>query len=459
MPLALPFAFALLLGAACLAALASPLPFLAPLLILGLAGMIALYRWPAWGLLGILVFVPLEGLFSNTGGFTLNKLLGLALILLVSLQLLLGKLRREHLRSNLWPLVGALLFWYLLSLAFSVHLGLSLLELRQLLVGVALFVLTVVLCRSFDLMLLAKLVSLSVAGACLVGVLTAAEQLNGRATGLLTDPNYFALLITFAFPLALLSLLRSPGLLRRLFWLGVLVLLLAGLGKTGSRSGLMVLLLTCALSVWHYRDSLKTLVPRHLGWLVLGLAITLPLLPSLLPDDFKQRLTALASLGSRVTIQTDTSLARRASYLLVGKEIIKEHPLLGSGPGTYPLEFAKTGYAIAFAHRPDVTQLYREAHNTYLSMFSELGVPGGLLFLALVFVALRNFHRARSRWLERGDTEQAALATHLGLAFTVLALFMLFLTIPSHKYLWVMLGVASHLYRQAHEPEVREELS
>ncbi|MNN51583.1 O-Antigen ligase [compost metagenome] len=143
----------------------------------------------------------------------------------------------------------------------------------------------------------------------------------------------------------------------------------------------------------------------------------------------------------------------------MGKEIIKEHPLLGSGPGTYPLEFAKTGYAIAFAHRPDVTQLYREAHNTYLSMFSELGVPGGLLFLALVFVALRNFHRARSRWLERGDTEQAALATHLGLAFAVLALFLLFLTVPSHKYLWVMLGVASHLYRQAHEPEAREELS
>lgn len=454
-----PYAFATLLGAACLAALASPLPFLAPLLLLGLAGMAALYQRPAWGLLGILVFVPLEGLFSETGGFTLNKLLGLALVLLVGIQLLLGQVRREHLRSNLWPLLGALLFWYLLSLAFSVHVGLSLLELRQILVGVTLFVLTVVLCRSLDLMLMVRLIPLSVAGACLVGVLKAEEQLNGRATGLLSDPNYFALLITFAFPLALLSLLNSPGLLRRALWLGVLVLLLAGLGKTGSRSGLMVLLLTCILTAWHYRESLKLLIPRHLGWLILGLAITVPLLPSLLPDDFKQRLTALASLGSRVTVQTDTSLARRASYLLVGKEIIQEHPLLGSGPGTYPLEFAKTGYAIAFAYRPEVEQLYREAHNTYLSMFSELGVPGGLLFVALVFVALRNFHRARSRCLANGDAHQAALATHLGLAFAVLALFMLFLTIPSHKYLWVMLAVASYLNHQASTTESREDAS
>ncbi len=457
MPLALPCAFAFLLGAACLAALASPLPVLAPLLVLAMAGMAALYRRPAWGLLGILVFVPLEGLFSDAGGFTLNKLLGLALILLVGLRLVLGQLRREHLRSNLWPPLGALLIWYFLSLAFSVHIGLSLLELRTVLVGVALFVLTIVLCRELDLMLLVRLVPLSVAGACMVGVLSAAEQLNGRATGLLTDPNYFALLITFAFPLALLCLLRAHGLLLRLFWLGVLLLLLLGLGKSGSRSGLMVLLLTCALSLWHYREHLKMLVPRHLGWLILGLAISVPLVPSLLPDDFKQRLTALASVGSRVTIQADTSLARRASYLLVGTKIIKEHPLLGSGPGTYPLEFAKTGYAIAFAYRPEVEQLFREAHNTYLSMFSELGIPGGLMFVALVYIALRNFHRARRRWLECGDSDRAALATHLGLAFAVLAVFLMFLTVPGHKYLWVMLAVASHVYREASESRAAEE--
>ena len=86
-------------------------------------------------------------------------------------------------------------------------------------------------------------------------------------------------------------------------------------------------------------------------------------------------------------------------------------------------------------------------------------VPGGLLFVALVFVALRNFHRARSQCLANGDTHQAALATHLGLAFAVLALFMLFLTIPSHKYLWVMLAVASYLNHQASTTESREDAS
>jgi len=50
-----------LLAIACVALLASPYPFLAPGAVIGLAGLLALYKRPAWGLLAIITLVPLEG--------------------------------------------------------------------------------------------------------------------------------------------------------------------------------------------------------------------------------------------------------------------------------------------------------------------------------------------------------------------------------------------------------------
>lgn len=71
----------LLLGLAALALLASPWPFLAPLVVIGLAGWALLYRRPGWGLLGICALVPFEGLFKDSA-FSGAKLLGASLILI-----------------------------------------------------------------------------------------------------------------------------------------------------------------------------------------------------------------------------------------------------------------------------------------------------------------------------------------------------------------------------------------
>lgn len=442
----------LLLGLACLLLLASPQPYLAPLAVAALSGLALLYRRPGWGLLALLALVPLEGLFAGSAGLTPSKLLGAALLLVVSLQLLLGQ-RPGALRSNLWPLLLGFLAWYLLSLLLSSDLDASLQHLRQLAVGLALFFIALAVCRELDLLLLARLVSLSVAASALFALLTASA--SQRASGLLADPNYFALLLTFASPLTLLLVLRAPGWPQRLFWLAMLGLLVAALLRSGSRSGLLVLLFTLLLAAWHHRQSLARHLPRHFGGLLLALAIAVPLAPALLPDSLVQRLEALTSLRSGASAYADNSLARRSSYLLVGSAMIRDNPLLGSGPGTFPQHFAHSGYAIAFAYKLDPQQLYREAHNTYLGMFSETGVPGGLLFAGLLLLSLRNLQVARRHWLAQGDTEQAMLATHLGLSLVALACFLLMLSVPSHKYLWVMLAVASHLRLQARDAAAR----
>ncbi|WP_371367336.1 O-antigen ligase family protein [Pseudomonas sp. QL9] len=449
----LPVSFGLLLGLACLLLLASPWPYLAPFVLAGLVGMAVLYRRPVWGLLGLVVLVPFEGLFRD---YELSgaKLVGAGLILVLVLQLLQRRLPETRLGSNLWRALLPFLLCVLLSLAFSENLEVSLDNLRELAIGMTLFGITLLIGRELNLLLLCRLLALSVAATSAIALYSVKYQVGGRAIGLLQDANYFALLIAVAVPPALLLLLRAKGLAERLLWLAVLVVLFAGMTKTDSRSGLLVVLLTCAICAWHHRSRLRLIRPRHLGFVMLGAAIVVPLTVATLPDAYIERIKLLGALSSGVNAHQDASLGRRASYVVVGTRMIGDDPLLGSGPGTFPLHYAKTGYAKAFNEGFSVPDLYRRAHNTYLELFAEVGIPGGLAFVALILMGLRNFQCARRAWLAAGDQSRADLATHLGLCLLSIALFLLFLSIPNHKYLWMFLALSSVLRLQAEGREL-----
>src|SRR3546814_9595287 len=93
-------------------------------------------------------------------------------------------------------------------------------------VGLILFVITLLIGRELNLDLFCRLMTMSVTTTCVLAMFSVKYQDQGRASGLLEDPNAFALLIALTVPLALLLELRSPNLLHRLFWGGCFVLLL-----------------------------------------------------------------------------------------------------------------------------------------------------------------------------------------------------------------------------------------
>ncbi|MGE7989966.1 O-antigen ligase family protein [Pseudomonas sp. NPDC089554] len=446
----IPLSLVSLVALVCLGLLASPYPYLAPGAVLGLAGALLLYRKPAWGLLAIAALVPMEGLLKDnlvSGA----KLIGLGLVLILSLQLAVRQLPGERLRSNQWRLLLPFMALYLLSLWTSDNVGLSVLNLRELLVGLVVFVLTLLVGRDLNLALLARLVTVSVCVTCLFAIFSTKYQEQGRASGML-DPNAFALLITIALPLGLWLAIKTRQWPLKLFWVACCLLLLAGMTKTESRSGLVVLMISAGIVVYNYREQLAHIRPRHLGFAMLGLAIVLPLGAAMMPAGYVDRIQSLVLLKSGVNAHKDESLGRRSSYLVVGKDMISEHPLLGAGPGTFPLHYADTGFSKAFAPvNSKTTDLYRRAHNTYLELFSETGVPAGLLFVGMIALALRNFWRARAAWQAAGDLDRADLMTHLTMSMLAIGLFLMFLSAPSHKYLWLMLALSSVLVRQASE--------
>ena len=444
-----PLSIVSLLGLVCLGLLASPYPYLAPGAVLGLVGVAVLYRKPAWGLLGIVAILPFEGLFKDSS-LSGSKFLGASLALILTLQLATHQLPSERLRSNIWRFLVGFMVLYLLSLLNTDDMGFSLGHLRELSVGLILFVITLLVGRELNLDMFAKLVAISVAATCAMAMFSAKYQDDGRASGMLNDPNDFALMIAFAVPMALLLVVRSPNRLHRLFWGGCTLLLLGGMTKTESRSGLVVLLLSLLIGAWHYRAQLPHIRPRYLGFAMLGLAIVISLGLYAMPAGYVERIQSLSILSSGAKSQ-DPSLGRRASYIVVGSAMIAENPLLGTGPGTFPLHYATTGYAKTFAMTGKTDDLYRRAHNTYLEIFSELGIPAGLMFVGMLALGLYNLIRARRAWLLRGIGHQADLMTHLSMSFLSLTLFLMFLSAPNHKYLWIMLALTSVLRTKAEE--------
>src|SRR5690606_31228549 len=176
---------------------------------------------------------------------------------------------------------------------YSRHLPLSLETLRQLAVGLSLFVLTLLLYKALDLLWLARLIVLGVSASGVIA-LDNIDERTGRSLGLLTDPNYFALLLTTAIPCVMLLALRSRSVLMRLFWIGLMVFLIFGLSNIGSRLGLLLFLLGLFSAIWHFRAYRNRIRPRHFGFILLSMLIGAPLDFQDLPDEFVEQVKTLA---------------------------------------------------------------------------------------------------------------------------------------------------------------------
>jgi hypothetical protein len=71
-------------------------------------------------------------------------------------------------------------------------------------------------------------------------------------------------------------------------------------------------------------------------------------------------------------------------------------------------------------------------------------------------LGLYNLVRARRAWIQRSNREQADLLTHLSMSFLSLALFLMFLSAPNQKYVWIMLALTSVLRLKAEESPLVE---
>ena len=142
--------------------------------------------------------------------------------------------------------------------------------------------------------------------------------------------------------------------------------------------------------------------------------------------------------GSTSSAVTDTSLLSRATETLAAALVIVDHPVLGVGPDMFPVYYEEYAQVVGILIRNDAA---REAHNLYLGIGAELGIPGLIVFLIIAGLTVRMILAARrASLIRRPDLER--LTTPYLLALLTYYVTGLFLHLSFGRFYWLMLAVA-----------------
>lgn len=171
---------------------------------------------------------------------------------------------------------------------------------------------------------------------------------------------------------------------QRLAWIGLLVVLFAGLLVNIGRSGQLA-----------FVGTLPVLIPvvlrRRSGWArtaAVVVALLVIVAAYLLVPPFQERVDqAGVEIRDAVTERrVDTNQGKRLAGMVVALDIVREHPILGTGIGGNMPEFRRL-LATDHPELEEAVGWFPHLHNQYLQIATELGAVG-LLSLAAIFVAL-----------------------------------------------------------------------
>lgn len=373
-------------------------------------------------------------------------LLGTVLILLRATSR--GGVLRLQLHPNsraILLLLGCFLFWAVLSGVVATYLYDQ--PFKKLLETIANYAYGAVLCavtaaaaaspRSFRLFLNAY-----AAGVMLVSAFSVLAVFGeapdwvyhggGRIKSTSQSVNQLAAFVAPAVPLFLILSLRasaSRGMV--LFYLAAVGFAAVALAGTGSRTALVLTLVSfglvvlAALLFWPSRPGFAAVILGGCAAAVLGFALlVLAFLESgasALPEHLQTLARPLERFFTPSTLED--GLGPRYEQMVLVWQGWVDHPFFGVGPGNF-----KTFTLSDF-----------EVHNTYLGILIETGVPGLLLLLlfqaALLLTALKCA-------LGRGSSEARILAFALFAAFLVVSLYGLGSFGLRQRPFWILAGLA-----------------
>lgn len=272
-----------------------------------------------------------------------------------------------------------------------------------------------------------------------------------RAAGPVGDPNYYAQILLPAVPMAVHLMRSADSHGRRILAAGALAGCLSGVVLTGSRGaglGLVVLVVVAAL--------LRVIRPRGLVLALVAMAVVLAAVPA-----YRERVATVTSLASATdggsAEAVDESIRSRATEMQAAAYVFVDHPVVGAGPGAFPLFYQEYARRIGRDVHEEVKsgarrgQLpKREAHNMFLGIAAEAGATGLLAFTGVLGVTIGGLAKARRR-SARSQPELASLAGTLLLAIVAYVTAGLFLSLAFERYYWMLLALgaaATQLLRQ-----------
>ena len=258
------------------------------------------------------------------------------------------------------------------------------------------------------------------------------EELNSnRVAGPIGDANFYAQMMLVLAPLAVDRALGERNWLLRLAaaWvLGVSILTVVFTFSRGAFLALLVMGLAIAI----------TRRIRPITWL--GIAcLALAFIP-FLPEAYVARISTLSDLlpGSNQSPLAEPSFRGRASELLVGWMMFRDHPVGGVGLKNSPVYYLE--YSRRLGLDPRLEQ--RDAHNLYLEVAAETGLVGLAAFGLVVWSAWRSLWSSGKRLRSAGKTELAGMVISLGIGFGGYLAAGIFIHNAFPRFFWLLVGLA-----------------
>lgn len=209
-----------------------------------------------------------------------------------------------------------------------------------------------------------------------------ATAVTGRASGSFTHPNQLAFFLVMALPVGLVLAARSRGLLRFAVSAGT-AMMFAALLLTLTRGAIIgAAVSVLVMLTWaQFR--------RAAAVVLVGLAIFAVLNSGALSRSQELNLVS-ARLGTVLNSDSATVNNNRLEIWKTIPTIVSDHPVFGFAVGNfkqYSLEYGLSEGGGPFEH----------AHNITLTVVAEQGIPGLLLYLVLLVLAVRLMAQALRR--------------------------------------------------------------
>lgn len=220
--------------------------------------------------------------------------------------------------------------------------------------------------------------------------------------GVFANPNFLAFNLVVATPLALALRDSTPRrqTARRLLWLGAVGVFAVAILLTGSRGG--TLGMAAVLMLWFARGLAR-------GRIALGAVAAVAIAIYMAPNSPWNRAETRTTLSGEV----DASAKGRIDAWRTAERIVERMPFTGVGAGAFVPAYER------FA--PGDAESARTAHNSFLMIAAELGLPALVLFC---FVLIYSFV-ALGRLAKRTDGPAGVIARGIQTAmfgFTVCSL-------------------------------------
>lgn len=259
------------------------------------------------------------------------------------------------------------------------------------------------------------------------------------------DANEFGTLAVMSLPLAVYFLVRPGPLWRRLISGGALVALVVGLIWTGSRGGFLALLAVGGFLLLRY-------TAIRARWRVLTTSVLALLFVATASDKYWESMRTILQPKSDYNVTDESG---RMKVWERGLGYMFQHPVFGVGAGNFPTAEGTLSPLAADANvgRP---VKWSVAHNSFLQVGAELGIPGLVFFLGMLasaFGALRAVRRRSAVNQPPGRSPPAAsLAQALAAALVGYIVGGFFLSLAYHELLYTLIALIVALQKVAGGP-------